>query len=267
MSTLEYGDKWKLEELLGMGSGYVLNHTYRSFANLIYECSGLDIMAEEYELKGTSKANRLRAFWETENDYAAGQVIQQLVTQAKASGRGEGTQLVDECLAISHRLLSGSPDLTHLTEIAEHFDSKHLQKEISRMEYSVEHDPDLAIGTAKELIETICKTILNERGISLGTNPDLSELTKATFKELKLTPEDIPAANKGADSIKRILSNLASVSNEINNLRNLYGTGHGKIANALGLDARHSKLVVGSSATLVRFLFESHQEQIDNQDS
>ena len=46
MSTLKYGDKWKLEELLGMSSGYVLNHSNRSFANLIYECSGLDIMAD-----------------------------------------------------------------------------------------------------------------------------------------------------------------------------------------------------------------------------
>ena len=81
----------------------------------------------------------------------------------------------------------------------------------------------------------------------------MSDLTKATFKQLKLTSDDVPDSTQGAGSIKRVLSNLGSISNEVNKLRNLYGTGHGKEADASGLSPRHAKLVVwfiGSSCTV-----------------
>ena len=35
MSALEYSDKWKLEKLFGVASGYVLNHVNRTFTSLI----------------------------------------------------------------------------------------------------------------------------------------------------------------------------------------------------------------------------------------
>ncbi len=58
--------------------------------------------------------------------------------------------------------------------------------------------------------------------------PDVSTLTKETLKELKLVPEGIPDAARGADGIKRLLSNLGTIGNGLAELRGLYGTGHGK---------------------------------------
>lgn len=263
MSTLDLGEKLKLEKILKMSRGDVLHFTHRTLQAFVYEHSGVDIEADEYATKSNSKANRLRTFWELHNDQTVGQVVQQLVLVASRSGWCADT--IEECLAIAQRLVAGGPNLSDLSVMADRFDQRHLQEEISRLESAVEEDPALAIGTAKELIETCCKTIFSERGIPYSTNAELSELTKATFKALKLAPEDVPETKKGSASIKRILSNLSSVSNEINQLRNLYGTGHGKEADATGLGPRHSKLVVGSSATLVRFLFESHQEQTNHQ--
>jgi hypothetical protein len=34
------------------------------------------------------------------------------------------------------------------------------------MEAAINSDPELAIGTAKEFLETVCNTILTERGIA-----------------------------------------------------------------------------------------------------
>ena len=48
----------------------------------------------------------------------------------------------------------------------------------------LEDDPSLAIGTAKELIETCCKTILAERGKLVQGTPDIPTLTKETLKEM-----------------------------------------------------------------------------------
>lgn len=80
-------------------------------------------------------------------------------------------------------------------------------------------------------------------------------------KAVKLTPDDIPAAAKGAESIRVLLSNLASIAGRLAELRNLYGTGHGKAPSTEGLDARHARLAVGAATTLVAFLFETHRER------
>jgi hypothetical protein len=136
----------------------------------------------------------------------------------------------------------------------------HLAEQIRRMEASVETDPSLAIGTAKELIETCCKTILAERRGSVPGTPDIPTLTKATLKELKLVPEGVPNAARGAETIKRVLSNLSTIGQGLAELRSLYGTGHGQHGSASGLTARHAKLAVGAAATLTVFLFETHEQ-------
>lgn len=140
-------------------------------------------------------------------------------------------------------------------------DANYVLEQITRMESAVENDPGLAIGTAKELVETVCKTILEERGITVEGSPDLPKLVKQTAKELKLTPSDIADEAKASDSIKRLLSNLATITNGVAELRNSYGTGHGKSAKSKGLGARHAKLAVGAASTLAIFLVETHHEQ------
>ncbi len=128
------------------------------------------------------------------------------------------------------------------------------------MKDAVDTDPSLAIGTAKELIETVCKTILEERGKPVAGSPDIPTLTKALLKELDLVPEGVPDEKRGADVIRNILRSLGSIGNDLAQLRGLYGTGHGKAANAQPLSSRHAKLAVGTAATLATFLFETHQE-------
>ena len=69
MANLKSIEKLKLEKLLDMGSGYVLGFSNNSFCNFILEVSGKNVEEEMYAYKGTSKANRLRAFWELESNY------------------------------------------------------------------------------------------------------------------------------------------------------------------------------------------------------
>lgn len=128
------------------------------------------------------------------------------------------------------------------------------------MEAAVLNDPGLAIGTAKELLETCCKTILHERGLTASGNEDLPHLVKRTVKELKLTPNDIPDKAKAVETIRVLLSNLATITNGIAELRNKYGTGHGREASSKGLRPRHAKLAVGAASTLAVFLVETHRD-------
>jgi len=155
---------------------------------------------------------------------------------------------------------AGLPLLSTIKKTAVVFDAKHMADQIRRMELAIESDPALAIGTAKELIETCCKTILAERGKPTTGTPDMTTLTKETLKELRLVPDGIPDAARGSDVIKRLLSNLGTIGNGLAELRGMYGTGHGKHGKATGLMPRHAKLAVGAATTLATFLFETHME-------
>jgi hypothetical protein len=148
--------------------------------------------------------------------------------------------------------------LRHLSATAANLDAEYLAAQVDRLAESVEQDSDLAIGQAKELVETCCKTILAASGESGYDRLDLVPLVKQTMKHLHLVPADIPDAVKGAQTIKAVLGNLAMISQGMAELRNLYGTGHGKHAKHKSVPVRHARLTVGAATTLASFLFETH---------
>lgn len=256
-------EKRVLEEFFGMGSGYVLNFSDRTFGEFVHEAVDIEIHSDEYSIHGSSKAKKLRAFWEVESDYLVGRLLNALIDYAQETAREtteEAKRLAERTRAIASRLLAGGPSLDDLKQKAKSLDANHLAEQIRRMEDSVETDPSLAIGTAKELIETCCKTILSERGQEISGTPDIPTLTKATLKELNLVPEGVPNAARGADVIKRLLSNLSTIGHGLAELRGLYGTGHGQHGSTSGLTTRHAKLAVGAASTLAVFLFETHEQ-------
>jgi hypothetical protein len=158
-------------------------------------------------------------------------------------------------VAVSH-----VTSLSRVHALAVEFDARHMQEQIARMSAAVDTDPALAIGSAKELLETCCKTILAERGKAVTGIEDLPALVKVVRAELRLVPEDVPQAAKGAETIKRLLSNLGTVAQGLAELRSLYGTGHGRDGRSRGLKPRHARLAVGAASALAVFLFETHKE-------
>lgn len=173
----------------------------------------------------------------------------------------EGTKMANRPVFVARQIHLTQALSSSLKEQFPGSESSYVARQITRMESSIYEDPGLAIGTSKELIETICKTILKERNIAIENNPDLPQLVKLTAKELQLRPDDIPESAKAAKTIKKLLSNLATITNGIAELRNKYGTGHGNAANTKGLGSRHAKLAVGAASTLAVFLVETHEER------
>jgi hypothetical protein len=262
MSSLSSSERRVLEEFFGMSSGYVLNFSDRTFGDFVTDAVDLDIHDEKYATAGTSKAKKLRRFWEIEPDHIVGRLVLALIdreTSARAPVGTKAQHLTERCRQIATRLLAGGPRLDPIKAHAKILNADHFAQQIHRMESSVETDPALAIGTAKELIETCCKTILSERGKPVVGTPDIPTLTKETLKELKLVPDGIHGAERGADAIKRLLRSLGTIGNDLAELRGLYGTGHGQHGAAASLAPRHAKLAVGAAATLVMFLFETHR--------
>lgn len=152
-----------------------------------------------------------------------------------------------------------SPGIKSAKEVLSGTDVSYVSQQITRMETAVNQDPELAIGTAKELVETCCKSILSECNVSFSKSDNLPKLVKITVKQLELTPANIPEQAKASDTIKRLLSNLATITQGVAELRNHYGTGHGKLNANKGLQPRHAKLAVGAASTLAVFLTETHK--------
>ncbi len=151
--------------------------------------------------------------------------------------------------------------LQEVKSVASELDAGQLAQQIQRIEEAIHSDPALAVGSAKELVETSCQTMLAELGEEPPRNEDLPQVVKRVLRKLSLLPEDVPESAKGAKAIRRTLSNLASLVQGIVEVRNLYGTGHGKEGRMRGLEPRHAKLAVGAAVTLVTFLFDTYRQR------
>jgi hypothetical protein len=136
-----------------------------------------------------------------------------------------------------------------------------MYQELQRIESSVHTDPALAIGTAKELVDTCCKHIADRMELELPKKTDTPDLVRAVLKGLKLLPEDISDSAKGADSIRTMLRALTTLMQGLVEVRNLYGTGHGKGSQHKGPQPRHARLAVASAATFVEFIVDTYRER------
>jgi hypothetical protein len=133
------------------------------------------------------------------------------------------------------------------------------------MESALPGDPDLAIGTAKEFLETMCKTVLGARNKAIDPHTDFPVLVKVALRELRLLPADI-AKNQAAEaSVKALLSGLGQVAQRLAEVRNAFGTGHGREASASRLEARHARLAVNAAIALGVFIYESHVESMNEE--
>jgi len=132
-----------------------------------------------------------------------------------------------------------------------------VNQHLERIRKAVDSDPELAVGSTKEMLESVLKTVLEHFGEKAG-HEDLPELLKCAQKKLKLDPSDVDSGTKGHEIIKRTLSNLGQLVSGINELRNMYGTGHGKTKKT-GIQPRHARLVVGAGASLAVFLMETFE--------
>lgn len=136
-------------------------------------------------------------------------------------------------------------------------DLDQLRVNIARIRGAITQDPALAIGSAKELVEATCKAILTEIGATVPDKTDIPELVHQVLEQLELVAKSVPEEKKGAKAIRRVLGSLSQVVQGIAELRNLYGSGHGRRPGERGLTARHARLCAGAASTLSTFLMET----------
>jgi hypothetical protein len=106
VSNLSYVEKRKFEKLLGMGSGYVLDFSNRTFGELVTDSTGCNIFDSRYAYGSGSKANRLRAFWQKEENAVVGKLMSDILDYGSFTGK---ESLHEACRLIVVRLLQNNP--------------------------------------------------------------------------------------------------------------------------------------------------------------
>jgi hypothetical protein len=122
MSNLTNSEKRNFETFLGMSSGYVLSFSDRTFAEFVAGSTSRNIFDPRYNYASGSKANRLRAFWTTEDNQVVGKLMSDMLDYA-CEGVRTGA-LAKECRRTVERLLQDSPGTQPRTKVEASPDSK-----------------------------------------------------------------------------------------------------------------------------------------------
>lgn len=252
---LEIGERLCIAKLFNKG-GYVLNFTTAQFDDFTKEYVGIRL-TEKY---GLSKGASLEKFVSDNEAETVVTLLEKLLEYAIAyddTFELQNFNAVNKCRQIVRKYRKDNS----IPELTKRFSSEYIIQLKKSIDNAVQENPTEAIGKAKELIESCCKTILDNLGVDYKCNVDLSQLIDITIEKLKLKPQNISETVKEAASIKSLLGNLRAIATSMATLRNAYGSGHGKSASYKGLTSRHAKLAVGSSITLVNFLWETFEDQ------
>lgn len=131
-----------------------------------------------------------------------------------------------------------------------------LDEHLSRLSANTE-DPGILLGVAKELLESCCKFVLEENGMLPERKADFPELVALTFERLNLMPMDVDINQPGGKQIRAIYQSAKTAALQINELRNLQGTGHGRTL-PTGVTVQAGRFVVREAAHVSELILTSH---------
>jgi hypothetical protein len=108
VSNLTEVDKRYLEKILGMEGGFLLDYNDMTFGKF-FDRHGIAIHSTKYQIYGTSKAKKMRAFWENETDALVGKVLSEMLdvyeASCKLNNKGINADVLQETRKIAVRLL------------------------------------------------------------------------------------------------------------------------------------------------------------------
>lgn len=138
-------------------------------------------------------------------------------------------------------------------------DHSALMDHLDAIGRDIKTDPAGAITSAKDLLETMCKLVLDRRGVNYGKD-DLPVLYKKVSVELGLDRKAVPGHVKGSEAAAKTLGGLNSSVQGLAELRNQLGRGHGRTSASPALE-RHARLAFNTAVAIAEFLYDTLQDR------
>jgi hypothetical protein len=117
-------------------------------------------------------------------------------------------------------------------------------------------DAEGAITSARALVETVCKHILDDLGVPYEDSTDLPKLYRLTAEGLQIAP-----SQHTEPAFKQILGGCTAVVEGLGALRNRLGDAHGGGRRQVRPAARHAQLAVNLAGAMTAFLVETWQSR------
>ena len=102
-----------------------------------------------------------------------------------------------------------------------------IEEQLDRLRRATE-DPGLMLGTAKEMLESTAKYVLEEFSVPYTAKTDFDHLWHLARDRLGLIPQSVDTTRAGGEEVREILQSSWSIARMTNTLRNHEGTGHGR---------------------------------------
>jgi len=140
----------------------------------------------------------------------------------------------------------------------------HIEEQVKGIEQTVNENPGLAFDLAKTLIESVCRTILNERGISFDQVDDTPSLFRAVTNNLPFLPPEASGETDVRRRLAQTLNGLNTTVQGICELRNACGfASHGSEGPRPKMESMQALLAAEAADTIVGFLHRvHHQDQL-----
>ena len=135
-----------------------------------------------------------------------------------------------------------------------------LDEQLARLRRNVE-DPGALLGGAKELLESICKFVLEEQMMLPTGKLDFEPLLHLTMERLGLQPQLVDASQPGGKQLRAIYQSAKTTASTINELRNLQGTGHGRTL-PTGISKETGRYVIREATHVAELLLTTHDRQM-----
>lgn len=234
----------------------------KSLTRYVYEASDEESSKLLLDLLNNYEENYPHFHYDT--GYGDEDEIAPIWVQIGNNKEPEYKKIYEKCKGVADRLRSNQFTNDAANNLKEAFSSEYINKQIDIMLTMQKEHPTEAIGKAKELIESCCKAILEVHNQPIVKDWDLTRLTREAMGVLKLLPKYVDSNDPAAETLKAMLAALSQIAHRTAELRNPYGSGHGKNPAFIGLEERHAKLVVGSALALVNFIWDSHLSMQSN---
>lgn len=127
-----------------------------------------------------------------------------------------------------------------------------VDQEFTRALANVEQSPREAVSAASNILESVCKVYITERGLEMPSKQDLKPVWNLVRKDLGFDPEVVEDKD-----LQVILTGLFAVVDGIAALRTHASSAHGAGAKAYKLEPRHARLAIHSAHTVALFILES----------
>jgi len=121
-------------------------------------------------------------------------------------------------------------------------------------------DPALLLGTAKEMLESTAKYVLEEFGLEYSANSDFNQLWYLARDRLGIHPRQIDMSSPGGAQVRSILQAAWTIAEQVNELRGKEGTGHGRTLPG-GVSPEMALLVVREACSVAEFALRSLDRQ------